>query len=308
MQTILITGGSGLLGTYLTQQLIKQNFKVIIVGRKTTISNQPNLSYAVWNLQQQIIDESAIKQADVIVNLAGANVGSERWTVARKKEIVDSRVLAGKLLVKSLQNIPNNVRCVIQASATGWYKLNTNGEPNREEEASNDDFLGETCKLWEESIDAVTNLSKRLVVLRFGIILSNNGGALKEFKKPLGFRMAPILGSGKQKISWLHIHDAASIILYAITNKECKGVFNAVSPEITTNKAFMISLAKKLCGKMYFPFFVPSFLLKLVLGGMSEEVLKSTCVSSSKLVSQGFEFSYPNLDIALDHLIKNREI
>ncbi|MFY8128925.1 MAG: TIGR01777 family oxidoreductase [Chitinophagaceae bacterium] len=307
MQTILITGGSGMLGTYLSKVLLEKGYKVIIVGRSKQASNQPNLQYFTWNLESQTIDENAIKQADVIVNLAGANVGSKRWTAKRKTEIIDSRVKAGNLIIKSLKNIPNNVRTIVQASATGWYKNNGN-TANVESEAANTDFLGSTCKLWEESITPVEQLNKRLIIHRFGIILSNNGGAFKEFLKPAKFKFAPILGNGNQQVSWIHIHDAAMSILFSIEQQHIKGIFNTVSPNVTTNKNLMHTIAKMLNGNFYFSFHVPSFLIKIIFGEMSEEVLKSTNASALKLVEAGFNFSYPTLHDGIHHLIENKNI
>jgi uncharacterized protein (TIGR01777 family) len=307
MQTILITGGTGMLGTYLSSQLLEMGYKVIIMGRTPKTSLNTNLSYATWNLEAQTIDENAIKQADVIVNLAGANVGTKRWTASRKKEIVESRTKAGSLIVKALKDIPNNVRTIVQASATGWYK-NKNHIANTEKEQANNDFLGNTCKLWEESILPVEQINKRLIILRFGIILSNNGGAFKAFLKPLFFKMAPIMGNGKQHISWIHLHDAAMAIVYAIQKQHIKGVYNTVAPNVSTNKNFMLTLAKLVSKNLYLPIYIPSFLLKIIVGEMSEEVLKSTNVSSEKIIAEGFKFKYPNLESCFKNLIENKNM
>jgi uncharacterized protein (TIGR01777 family) len=307
MQTILITGGTGMLGTYLSSQLLEMGYKVIIMGRTPKTSLNTNLSYATWNLEAQTIDENAIKQADVIVNLAGANVVKKRWTASRKKEIVESRTKAGSLIVKALKDIPNNVRTIVQASATGWYK-NKNHIANTESEQANKDFLGNTCKLWEESILPVEQINKRLVILRFGIILSNNGGAFKAFLKPLFFKMAPIMGNGKQHISWIHIHDAAMAIVYAIQKQHMKGVYNTVAPKVSTNKNFMLTIAKLVSKNLYLPIYIPSFLLKIIVGEMSEEVLKSTNVSSEKIIAEGFNFKYPNLESCFKNLIENKNM
>jgi len=306
MQTILITGGTGMLGTYLSNVLLDIGYKVIIIGRSKKESKTSNLTYALWNIETQTIDENAIKKADVIINLAGANVGTKRWTAIRKKEIVDSRVKAGNLIVKALKDIPNNVRLVIQASATGWYKKNSTA--NIETEEANTDFLGTTCKLWEESILPVQQINKRLVILRFGIILSNNGGAFKEFLKPLQFKIAPILGSGNQKISWIHIHDAAKLILHCIEQQSINGIYNAVSPNVTNNKQFILTLAKKVNGNFYLPFYVPAFLLKIIFGEMSEEVLKSTEASCAKIQQTKFSFEFPELENCIQHLLLNKSV
>ncbi|OYW80916.1 MAG: hypothetical protein B7Z27_02925, partial [Sphingobacteriia bacterium 32-37-4] len=220
------------MGKRLTEILLEKRHSVIIVGRSgnpkqppkdDANSNNLNLTYAQWNIDAQSIDEWAIQQADYIIHLAGAGVADKRWSDARKKEIADSRINSCALIVKALSSIPNKVKGVISASAIGWYGPdNHDGADNVEggeltagankigftEEANPyPDFLGNTCKAWEDSIAPVTTLGKRLVILRTGIVLSNEGGALVEFKKPLLFKTAAILGSGNQMISWIHVDD-----------------------------------------------------------------------------------------------------
>jgi uncharacterized protein len=169
-------------------------------------------------------------------------------------------------------------------------------------------FLGETCKSWEESIDPVKKLGKRLVRLRTGIVLSNRGGALPEFKKPLNFGVATILGNGKQVMSWIHIEDLCRMYCFAIENTELSGAVNAVSPHPIQSKALVIELAKKLRGKFYIPVYVPAFVLKLVLGELSIEVLKSTTVSNQKIRQAGFNYIFPTIESSLSHLTKESEI
>ncbi len=330
MATIMITGGTGTVGKRLTEMLLKKGHSVIIVGRSgnpkqppkdDANSNNLNLTYAQWNIDAQTIDEWAIQQADYIIHLAGAGVADKRWSDARKKEIADSRINSCALIVKALSSIPNKVKGVISASAIGWYGPdNHDGADNVEggeltagankigftEEANPyPDFLGNTCKAWEASITPVTALGKRLVILRTGIVLSNNGGALVEFKKPLLFKTAAILGSGNQMISWIHVDDLCNQYIYAIENEQMNGVYNAVAPNPVSNKTLTIELAKKICGSFYIPFYVPAFVLKIVLGEMSIEVLKSAIVSSSKIENAGFQFAYPTIDSALQQLTNN---
>ena len=154
-----------------------------------------------------------------------------------------------------------------------------------------EDFLGTTCKEWEASIDPVISLGKRLVKFRTGIVLSKEGGALKEFQKPLRFGIATILGNGKQIMSWIHIDDLVRLYMYAIETEKLNGVYNAVAPHPVTNKKLVIQLAKTMRGKFYVPIFVPSFILKMVFGGLSIEVLKSATVSWGK--REEYTFLYP---------------
>lgn len=245
METILITGGTGLIGTALTGLLIEKGYRVIILSRKPRAA-QGNISYATWNLKTGEIERTAVETSDHIIHLAGTNVGDKRWTAKRKKEIVDSRVDSGRILVKALQEIPNRVRTVVSASGVGWYGPDQpkSGHAFVESDPAFPDFLGTTCTLWEEAITPVTSLGKRLVILRTAIILSNQGGAYPEFVKPMNAGVAGILGSGEQVISWIHLEDITRLYLEAIVNETYKGVYNAAAPEYLTNKEFVLRIAR----------------------------------------------------------------
>jgi uncharacterized protein len=302
MQTVLITGGTGLVGKALGQALLAKGYRVIILTRE--ISRQSpfaHLTYANWNVEQQIIDKQALASADYIIHLAGAGVADKRWTAKRKNEILDSRVNSSKLIVDSLQTVQHNVKAVVSASAIGWYGPDAvvpNPTPFVETDEPHTDFLGSTCKLWEESIEPVMAAGIRLVKLRTGIVLSKEGGALKEFLKPLKFGVAAVLGNGKQVISWIHIDDLVSMYIAAIENEKMSGAYNAVAPVPVSNKQLTLTLAKSR-KRFFIPIHVPSFMLKIILGEMSVEVLKSATVSSSKIEETGFLFRFSAIDKAL---------
>jgi hypothetical protein len=306
MQNILITGGTGLVGNRLTEMLIAKGYTITILSRsKDLVSNNSSIKYAYWNIDEQYIDANAIATASAIINLAGAGVADKRWTPQRKKEIVDSRVNAGRLLVNALQKLPNNITTVVSASAIGWYAPQQNNVPKyQENQPSNTDFLGETCKQWEQSVHPISLTKKRLVKLRIGIVLSKNGGALKEFLKPIKFGIAAILGSGKQQISWIHIDDLCRMFIAALENENLNGVYNAVAPEVTTNSKLTLCLAKKLRGSFFIPIYVPKFILKLVVGEMSVEVLKSSNISCQKIHDTGFQFLFPSVQNVVENLLK----
>ncbi len=212
-------------------------------------------------------------------------------------------------LYAALRENPNKVKAVISASGIGWYGPDPaipNPRPFEETDPADNDFLGETCRRWEDAISPVTALGKRLVILRTGLVLSRQGGALAEFRKPIRFGIAPILGSGRQIMSWIHIDDLCRLYLQAIEQEAWSGVYNAVAPGPASNSILTIELARRLKGRYFVPVFVPSLLLRLVVGGMSVEVLKSTTVSAAKTRAAGFQFIYPAMEPALDNLLKGR--
>lgn len=307
MATVIITGGTGMIGKVLSKELVKREHRVIILTRKddNTLTSIPGISYATWDISSQFIDEKAIAAADYIIHLAGANVAGKRWTKKRKQEIVDSRVKSGELIVKALKEIPNAVKAVIGASAIGWYgpdPLIPNPNPFREEAPAFNDFLGNTCLQWEKSLEPIRMAGRRLIILRAGIVLSKDDGALAEFRRPLKFGVAAILGNGKQVISWIHIDDLVRLYIAAMENEKMEGVYNAVAPTPVSNKELVLQLARLKKGKFFIPVYVPAFALRLVLGEMSIEVLKSATVSCTKAHVEGFTFLYPSLESALRQL------
>lgn len=304
MASILITGGTGLIGSALTRALIDSGHEVIILTRSTKGKRpKQGLSYAEWDPAKGTIDRVAVAGADAIVHLAGANVADGRWTDRRKQEIVDSRVQSGALLVKALKEVPNRVQAVVSSSAIGWYgpdPQQPNPRPFVETDPADDSFLGRTCVQWEDSIRPVADLGKRLVLVRTGIVLSKEGGAYAEFRKPLTFGIAPILGNGRQVISWIHIDDMVAFYIRAVVDTSFRGIYNAVAPAPVTNRELMRVMGK--AKGFHIPAPVPSFVLKAMLGEMSIEVLKSATVSSARLEAAGFTFRYPRIEQAVAQL------
>jgi uncharacterized protein len=300
MQQILITGGTGLVGTQLTQLLLSKGYGVHIFTRKipSTLSNE-NIRFFEWNTEKGTYDKNAFNNVIAIVNLAGAGVADKRWSVARKAEIINSRVQSGNLLVKALQETNNTVTTIIQASASGWYNMNipyTEKENSyQEDEPANTDFLGTTCKAWEESIKGVVALQKRLVIIRIGIVLSKNGGMVKELAKPMSFGILPVFGNGKQIVPWIHIDDVCGMILFAM-EKSISGIYNAASSEPVTQKILAKQIAKALHKKCFIAPPIPAFVLQLMLGEMSIEILKKAEISNTKIKKEGYHFLYPSLE------------
>ncbi|HJY22532.1 MAG TPA: TIGR01777 family oxidoreductase [Hanamia sp.] len=307
MPVVLISGGTGLVGANLTRHLLERNYEVIILTRdKNRTSKNPKISYSYWNIKGQIIDVEAIKKADHIIHLSGAGVMDKKWTADYKKIILESRTKSAELIIKSLEENEHHVKTFVSASAIGWYGEDANPLIRREGFVETDlpakGFLGETCLLWEAASDPVKSLGIRLVTLRCGIVLSNEGGAFKEFKTPLRFGVAAIFGNGKQIISWIHIDDLCRMYCDAIENNYLHGSYNAVAPEPVSQKKFMITLGEKMRNRFFTPIHIPVFILKLFLGKRSMEILKSATVSNKKMKAAAFTFLYPTLQAALDEL------
>lgn len=314
MPNILITGGTGLIGTALSRMLLEKGYTVTLLsrnarkGRSTPVGGS-QIRMAQWDLQAQTIDPEAIRQADYIIHLAGAGVADKRWSRKRKEEIVESRTKSSALLVKALKEIPNKVQAVVSTSAIGWYGADPsipNPAPFEETAPADEEFLGEACRLWESSIRPITETCKRLVIFRIGIVLSGEGGALKEFRKPVKLGVAAILGSGKQVISWIHVEDLCRLYLHAIEDPNWSGVYNAVAPRPVDNRGLTLELANRLKGRYFVPVYIPSFFLKILLGEMSIEVLKSATVSAKRVRTTGFQFLYPSIQSALEELAPSK--
>ncbi len=306
METILITGGTGLTGKVLSQHLVSQGFHIIILTRnKQAKSENNNISYAYWDYKSKQIDINAILKADHIIHLAGAGVVDHKWTDAYQQEIIDSRTQTLSLIIDQLRHHPHHVKSIISSSAIGWYGADkSNQEAFTETAPADNTFLGHTCQLWESAADQAIDLGIRVCKVRTGIVLSEKGGALTEFLKPVKMGIAAILGNGQQTVSWIHIDDLCGIYLHLIQNKELGGAFNAVSPIPVSNKTLTISLAEIMHKRYYVPIHVPAFIIKIMMGKRSVEVLKSTTVSAEKIRKSGFTFLYPGIEVALRQLLK----
>lgn len=303
MQTIGITGGTGFVGHHLSDLLRSKGYDVIIFSRSTQESDNKQIKYAYWNPDQKQCDATALGQVDAMVHLAGASIAGQRWTPKRKKEIIDSRVASTRYLVQMLQIHAPNCKTLLCASATGFYGPDRPGlTPFTEEAPAYPDFLGEVCRKWEEASEDAAHFLRRVIV-RFGIVLGRETGAFLEFEKPTRMGVLPILGGGNQTVPWIHIADLAAMIAFLLKENERYGVYNGVAPIPVSNKKLMKTIGQEK-GGIKVPVPVPSFVLKMMLGEMSVEVLKSATVSAEKILRTGFSFTYPNIEKAVHDLLK----
>ncbi|GAA4305133.1 TIGR01777 family oxidoreductase [Nibribacter koreensis] len=295
---ILIAGGTGLVGTRLSEMLIDSGYEVAHLSRNP--DKYAHYKTFKWDLKKGCLDENAIKYADYVINLAGASVSDEKWSGSRKKEILHSRTQSTHVLCEYLSKVLHHVKGFISSSAVGIYG-NSGDKLMLEESAYGSDFLAEVCKQWEHSAWQVHNLGIRTVIYRIGIVLSNKGGALPQIAKPIRMLAGAPLGSGKQYMSWIHIDDLCRLFIKAIEDAQMQGVYNAVSPHPSTNEEVTKALAAVMHKPLVFPN-VPAFGLKLMLGEMSEIVLGGSRVSANKVLQTGFTFEYNQLQEALESL------
>jgi uncharacterized protein (TIGR01777 family) len=303
MATILITGGTGVIGKHLSEKFKEKGYSVAILSRVSRHDTDIR-SYA-WNIDKSEIEKLAIETADSIIHLAGANIGDKRWSNKRRQLIIDSRIKTGKLIFEKLKENKNKPKAFISASAIGFYGTITTNKIFSETDPPSSDFLGDTCRQWEQSADRFEELGIRTVKIRTGLVLTKQGGVLAKMILPINIGIGSAMGSGRQHMPWIHIDDLCGIYIKAVEDTEMNGAYNAVAPEHKTNKDFTKTLARVLKKPYWFPN-IPALLLKLIFGKMSEILLKGSRVSSEKITSAGYRFKFTNLESALlDLLTKN---
>ena len=300
MKTIGIAGGSGFTGLHISHLLTRHGYRVIIFSRSKR-SNEGNIHFAVWQPDKGIIDREALQQVDIMINLAGAGVADKRWTEDYKKEIISSRKDATLFLLGELKKYAPACKTYISAAATGIYGPDRGDNlPFTETAPSYHDFLALVCREWEAAaLSAVSHF--RTVIFRFGIVLGREGGAYPKLAGPVRLGVMPILGSGKQMVSWIHVDDAAGMVLQAVEDENISGIYNAVSPQPVSHKELMNTIAG-IKGGWKIPVPVPAFVLRLIMGESSIEVLKSCTASAGKITAAGYSFRYPSVAAAVQEL------
>lgn len=291
------------MGRHLSEMFTEEGFRVIHLSRHRKL--EARFPAWQWDIDAGHIDDEALEQADHIINLAGAGVADKRWTPARKKLIIDSRIKSTRLLRQYIEKHgPGNFKSFTAASAIGFYG-NRGEELLTEESAPGSGFLPEVCTAWEAASSEIEKLGHRTTIVRIGIVLSMKGGALPQLLLPFRFLMGTWFGSGRQWYSWIHIDDLCRIFCEAIKNEKLSGIYNGVAPHPVRNRDFVATLRRALeRPALLLP--VPSFLLRLPLGEMADAILDSTRVSSDKLTTGGFDFEHPLLLPALQDLWTRR--
>jgi uncharacterized protein (TIGR01777 family) len=301
MERILITGGSGLVGDKLIPMLQNLGYKCSILSRKATNLSNSDLPVFHWDIENNIIDERALDGVDYIIHLAGANVAAKRWNASYKQEIIDSRVKSSALLNSKLSNTKHNVKAVISASAVGFYG-NQGKSLLSENSIVATNYFGKVCATWEASVNNLNKNVRRVALLRIGIVMAKEGGALPPIYNPMKFRIGPVFGNGDQYYSWIHINDLCKMFIYALKNESINGIYNAVAPKPVPYLEIIKSIerAKKIST---IKLKAPLWGIKLMLGEFGETLFYSTNVSSKKIQDSGFKFEFNSIDDAIANLI-----
>lgn len=302
-KTILIGGGTGLVGNHLSEMLSQKGYDVLHLSRKKNLDKK--FPAYGWDLKNGTIDEEAIQKADAVINLAGAGVADARWTKSRKKLIIDSRVDSTLLLKNAFEKAGKIPDAFISAAAIGYY--GNRGEELMTEETppGAEGFLAESCIAWEAALDEVKKTGWRTARIRIGIVLSTKGGALEKIILPVKFRIGGYFGNGQQWYSWIHIEDLCRMFIHILENENLSGAFNGVSPNPERNKPFTKNIGVAI-GKTPLMAPGPEFAMRIALGEMADTILSSTRVSSEKIMKADFEFKFPQLIEAVQDLVKRK--
>ena len=297
---ILITGASGLIGKALQRSFSEKGYEVLLAGRR-----EPRRENEIqWTVEEGFREEDLprLEGLDAVVHLAGEGIAGLRWTDEKKKAIRDSRVIGTRNIVNTLAGLKQKPQVFIAGSAMGFYG-DRGDDVVTETSPPGDTFLAEVCKEWETESRRAEDSGIRTVLLRTGIVLSKDGGALATMMTPFKFGVGGVIGSGKQWMSWISLDDVVGIVNFAIENQNLRGAVNIVSPNPVTNEEFTKTLGTVLYRPTFLP--LPEFAVNLVFGEMGDALLiHSTRVEPKRLLDAGYEFKFTNLKSALENAVK----
>lgn len=296
---ILITGASGLVGKALQKSFADKGYEMLLASR-----SEPKADNEIqWTVEEGFAQAERLEGIDAVVHLAGESVSSLRWTDEKKKAIRDSRVFGTRSVVDAISKLKDRPKVLVAASAIGFYGERGDEEVN-ESSAAGHGFLAEVAKEWEGEARRAEDAGVRTVLLRTGIVLSKDGGALATMLLPFKMGVGGVVGSGKQWMSWIALDDHVSVINYVIENDNIRGAVNAVSPEPVTNEEFTKTMGDVLYRPTFIP--LPEFAVSMLMGEMGDALLlTSTKVLPKRLEDTGFKFEQPALKGALEHALAN---
>jgi uncharacterized protein (TIGR01777 family) len=306
-RTVVITGCSGFIGSAMAQFFIEKQWQVKGLMRSTVSTQKPGKKQIVpilWDGRTLNGWEKELEGAAALINLAGENIGSGRWTAKKKERILSSRLKSTQALIKALEHVQEPPAVLVQASAVGYYGSRQDEELDEHSEPGQG-FLAEVVKQWEDSSANLEQLNIRRIITRFGMVLDKNRGVLKQMSLPFKLFVGGPVGSGNQWMSWVHIEDLVRAVEFLLSQPECSGTYNITSPNPVRNKHFAHSLGQVMHRPSFFT--VPGFVLKTLFGQMAEELLLAgQQVLPSRLLNAGFEFKYPEIESALNNLFTSK--
>lgn len=302
MKNALIAGGTGLIGTRLSQLLTERGYGVAHLSRKSS----PKATFPTfsWDPSRRQIDPEALQNVSVLINLAGAGIADGRWTDRRKELIIRSRVESTLFLKETIEGSAGQIDTYLCTSAIGYYG-NRGDEWLTEDSKPGKGFLPQSTQQWEKAIDEVRTTGVRTVAFRTGIVLSTHGGALEKILLPARAGAGTYFGDGRQWYSWIHIDDLCRLFIYAMEQEALAGTYNAVAPQPVTNRGLMEAL-QEVSGRWMALFPIPAFSLRLIFGEMADTILDSTRVAAGKVQKAGFPFQYPEVKGALADLLERK--
>ncbi len=295
---IIITGGTGLIGTALAADLVRDGHEVITLSRDPAHSSEllpAGIRLEKWDGRTAQGWGRLVDGADAIVNLAGENIGAGRWTADRKQRIVSSRAQAGAAVVEAIAQARYKPKLVIQSSGVDYYGVH-GAETLTEDQQAGSGFLSETCLVWENSTLPVEKYRVRRVVYRGAVVLAMQGGALPRILMPFRYFVGGPLGGGQQWFSWIHLRDQIAGMRFFIENPNASGVYNLTAPNPIQNRSLARAIGKVMRRPDFFP--VPAFLIRLLFGEMAVTVLGGQRVMPTRLEKEGFRFSFPHIELA----------
>ncbi len=300
---IILAGGTGLIGKELLNQLIEKKHTVTLLKRnsKDISSPSPFMRVEIWDGKNLGNWVTAFDDADAVINLSGEPIAAKRWTSSQKEKILSSRIDSTRAIVSAIKESKKKPTVLVNASAVGYYGNVESGDVTELHEKGKG-FLADVCARWEDEALQAEQLGVRVALLRTGIVLHKEGGALQKMLPPFKYFVGGKLGNGNQWFPWIHFDDEIQIILFAMEHNTITGAVNLASPNPITNKDFSSALGKTIHRPSIFP--VPAYILKMMLGEMSEMLLGGQKVIPEKLLRAGYKFSYPNLTAALNSLLK----
>jgi len=294
---VLITGASGLVGRELQKSFAAKGYDMLLASRSEPADEQ----HIQWTVEEGFTEPEKLEGLDAVVHLAGENVSGLRWTDEKKRAIRDSRVLGTRNVVAAISRLKDKPKVFVASSAIGFYG-ERGDEEITESSAAGDNFLAEVSKAWESESRRAEDAGIRTVVLRTGIVLTKEGGALGTMLTPFKLGVGGVIGSGKQWMSWISMEDHIAVINYVIENENIRGAVNSVSPNPVTNEEFTKTLGDVLYRPTFLP--LPEFAVSMVFGEMGDALLlASTKVLPKRLEDAGFHFKYPQLKPAIENAI-----